>query len=155
MQRTLVILKPDAMHRRMIGRIIQRFEDKGLKPVAMKMIRMTPELAACHYAEHKGKPFYEPLLKFITSAPVVVMVLEAPAAVDMARRMVGPTFGAEAPAGTIRGDLALSNRYNLVHASDGPASAEREIARFFRPDELCPWTPCDTTWISELPWDDQ
>ncbi|MBN2584581.1 MAG: nucleoside-diphosphate kinase [Planctomycetes bacterium] len=155
MQRTLVILKPDATHRRMIGRIIQRFEDKGLRLVAMKMIRVTPELAARHYGEHKGKPFYEPLLAFITSAPVVVMILEAPGAIDMVRRMVGPTFGAEAPAGTIRGDLGISNRYNLVHASDGAASARKEIALFFRDEEICPWTPCDTTWVSELPWDGQ
>jgi nucleoside-diphosphate kinase len=154
-QRTLVILKPDAMHRRLVGRIIQRFEDKGLRPVAMKMMHITSELASRHYGEHRGKPFYEPLLKFITSAPAVVMVLEAPAAVDVVRRMVGPTFGAEAAAGTIRGDMAMSNRYNLVHASDGPASAEKEIALFFRREELCPWTPADTVWITELPWDDQ
>ena len=150
MERTLVILKPDALQRRMLGRIIQRFEDKGLKITALKMVQLTRELAERHYAAHRGKPFYEPLLAFITSAPVVAMVIEAPAAVATVRRMLGATFGAEAEPGTLRGDLAVSNRYNLVHGSDSVEAAEREIALFFRPDEIMSYTQGDAHWVSEL-----
>ena len=150
MQQTLVIIKPDAMHRRMVGRIIQRFEDKGLKIVALKMIRLSRQLAEQHYGAHKGQPFYEPLIKFSTSAPVVVMIVQAPGAIGMVRKMLGATFGAEAEPGSIRGDLAVSNRYNLAHGSDSPESAEREIALFFSAEEICEWTPADATWVSEL-----
>jgi nucleoside-diphosphate kinase len=149
-ERTLVILKPDALQRRLIGQLIARFEAKGLKLVAMKMIRVTPELAARHYAEHEGKPFYAPLMKFITSAPVVVMALEAPGVVAMVRRLVGKTFGAEAEAGTLRGDFGVSNRFNLVHASDSPDSAARELALFFNTDELLEYKMHDESLISEL-----
>ncbi len=150
MQKTLVIIKPDAMHRRLVGRIIQRFEDKGLKIVALKMIRLSQALAEQHYGVHKGKAFYEPLLKFITSTPVVIMIIEAPGAIVMVRKMLGATFGAEAEPGSIRGDLAVSNRYNLVHGSDSPGAAEKEIELFFGEDEICDWTPADSAWVSEL-----
>lgn len=150
MEQTLVILKPDALQRRMLGRIIQRFEEKGLKIAAMKMMHVTRELAERHYGVHKGKPFYEPLLGFITSAPVVVMVIEAPAAVVTVRKMLGSTFGAEAEPGTIRGDFAVSNRYNLAHGSDSAESAAREIALFFRPEEISGYDQADAPWVSEL-----
>ena len=150
MERTLVILKPDALQRRLLGRMIARFEAKGLKIVGLKMIRITPELAARHYGEHQGKPFYEPLMKFITSAPVVMLALEAPGVTAMVRRMVGKTFGAEADSGTMRGDFGLSNRYNLAHASDSPDSAARELALFFAADELLAYKMHDEPWISEL-----
>ena len=150
MEQTLVIVKPDALQRRLVGRIIQRFEQKGLRIVAMKMIRLSAELAERHYGVHKGKPFYEPLLAFITSAPVVVMVLEAPDAVATVRRLMGPTFGAEAPAGTLRGDFAVSNRYNLVHGSDSPRTSRKEIDLFFRPEEILDYRLDDARWVSEL-----
>jgi nucleoside-diphosphate kinase len=148
-ERSLVIIKPDALQRRLVGRILQRFEERGLRIAALKMIRVSPELAARHYAVHKGKPFYEPLLKFMTSAPVVVLVVEAPDAVATVRRMMGATASAEAEAGTIRGDFAISNRYNLVHGSDTPETAEREIDLFFRRDELLDYRAADAAWVSE------
>lgn len=150
MEQTLVILKPDALERRLLGRIVARFEDKGLKIVAMKMVRVSRELAERHYGEHEGKPFYEPLLAFITSAPVVPMVLEGPGAVAAVRAMLGPTHGAEAAPGTVRGDFGLSNRHNLVHGSDSSESAEREIALFFQPGELLDYDLSDAHWVSEL-----
>ena len=150
MEQTLVILKPDALQRRMLGRIIRRFEDKGLKITALKMVQLTRELAERHYAAHRGKPFYEPLLTFITSAPMVAMVIAAPTAGATVRRMLGATFAAEAEPGTLRGDLAVSNRYNLVHGSDSVEAAEREIALFFRPDEIMSYTQGDAPWVSEL-----
>ena len=150
MERTLVILKPDALQRRLIGRLIARFEAKGLKLVALKMMRVTPELAARHYAEHQGKPFYAPLMAFITRAPVVVMALEAPGVVAMVRRLVGKTCGAEAEPGTLRGDFGVSNRYNLIHASDSPDSAARELALFFAAEELLDYPMPDESLISEL-----
>jgi len=150
LQRTLVILKPDAVQRRLVGRIIERFEAKGLKIVAMKLMQVTPELAERHYGEHKGKPFYEPLLKFITSGPVVPMIIEGPEAIGVVRAMLGPTHGAEAAAGTVRGDFGMSNRYNLTHGSDSPESAAREIALFFDDDEIVDYRLDDARWVSEL-----
>lgn len=131
MERTLVLLKPDAVRRRLAGEILSRFERKGLSLVQMRLLRITPELARKHYAEHVGKPFYPGLEEYITGGPVVAAILESPEAIAVVRRMVGPTNGIEAPAGTIRGDYSLSNQLNLVHASDGPESAKREIAIFF------------------------
>ena len=147
MQRTLIILKPDAVHRGLLGRIITRFEDKGLVPAAMKLMHISPELAARLYAPHKGKPFYAGLIDYITSGPVVVTVLAGPRAIDVARKLMGRTFGYEAEPGTIRGDFGLSTTYNLVHGSDSPESAATEIALFFNDHELldyrrptAPWT---------------
>lgn len=136
MERTLIIIKPDAIQRRLVGEIIHRFERRGLRIIAMKMIKINDELAARHYAEHKGKPFYEPLLRFITAAASVVMVLEGYKAISAVRRMLGATNPAEAEPGTIRADYAMQTRYNLVHGSDGVETAKREIALFFSPDEL-------------------
>jgi nucleoside-diphosphate kinase len=135
-ERTLVIIKPDAVQRRLIGEIISRFEHKGLQLIAMKMMQIDRDLASRHYAVHKGKPFYEDLLKFITSAPVVVMIVEGHNAIEMVRRMMGATNPLEAAPGTIRADLAMETQYNLVHGSDGADTAAYEIDLFFEPREL-------------------
>jgi nucleoside-diphosphate kinase len=135
-ERTLVIIKPDAVQRRLIGEIISRFEHKGLQLIAMKMMQIDRDLASRHYAVHKGKPFYEDLLKFITSAPVVVMIVEGHNAIEMVRRMMGATKPLEAAPGTIRADLAMETQYNLVHGSDGADTAAYEIDLFFEPREL-------------------
>ncbi|MGB9687738.1 nucleoside-diphosphate kinase [Thermogutta sp.] len=147
MERTLVLLKPDCVQRRLMGRIISRFEDKGLNIIAMKMIRVTQELARKHYAEHVQKAWYPSLEEFITAAPVVAMVVEGPEAIRVVRDMVGATNGLNATPGTIRGDFGCSRQMNLVHASDGPESAARELAIFFREEELCPYTPTIQNWL--------
>ncbi len=146
MERTLVILKPDAVHRGLVGRLLARFEAKGLKIVAMKLMRASRELVETHYAEHKGKPFYEPLVRFMSSGPAVYLVLEGKGAIAMVRAMLGPTFGPDAAPGTVRGDFGVSKRFNLVHGSDSPESAAREIGLFFQPDELIDWTPITWEW---------
>ena len=131
MERTLIILKPDAVQRQLVGTILSRFEQKGLKIVAMRMLQFTSELARRHYADHVEKPFYPNLETYITSSPVVAAILEGTEAIAVVRRMIGPTSGIEAPAGTIRGDYSLSGQRNLVHASDSPEAAEREMGIFF------------------------
>lgn len=136
MERTLIILKPDALQRKLIGRIIQRFEDKGFKIVGMKMIWIDKELAHKHYQAHVNKPFFNSLLEFITSLPVIVMVLEGPEVVEQVRKMVGSTDCKKADVGTIRFDFGLSIQNNLIHASESPQDAEREINIFFNPNEL-------------------
>jgi nucleoside-diphosphate kinase len=136
MERTLVIIKPDAVQRRLVGEIVHRFERRGLRIIATKMIQIDVPLAEKHYAEHKGKPFYEPLIQYITAAPSVVMVLEGYRAINVVRRMLGATNPAEAEPGTIRADYAMQTTYNLVHGSDGPETAEREIGLFFAPEEI-------------------
>lgn len=141
MERTLIILKPDAVQRRLIGRVIQRFEDKGLTVAGMKLMRISRELAERHYAPHKGKPFYPPLLDYITSGPVIVMVLQGPRCITIARALMGATFGYDAAPGTIRGDFGASRSYNLVHGSDSPESAATEIALYFRDEELLDYVP--------------
>ena len=147
MERTLILLKPDAVQRRLVGRIIARIEEKGLKIVGLKMIRVSRELAEKHYAEHREKPFYPELVSFITSAPVVAMVVEGPRAVEVVRKMMGKTNPLEAEPGTIRGDFGLSVTMNLIHGSDSPASAAREIALFFREDELLSYATADSVWL--------
>lgn len=136
MERTLVFIKPDGVQRGLVGEIILRLEKRGLRIVALKMLRMSEQLAELHYAEHKGKDFFDPLVRHVTSGPVVAMVLEGERAIELVRRMIGSTNPAEAQPGTIRGDLALTTRLNLVHASDSPASAEVEISRFFSLNEI-------------------
>ena len=148
MERTLIILKPDCLSRRLAGRIIQRFEDKGLSIAAMKLMRISRELAERHYAVHAGKPFYPGLIDYITSGPVVVMVLAGPGAIAVCRKLMGATFGPQAEPGTIRGDFGLSRTFNLVHGSDGPESAETEIALYFEPRELVEPPMPDAAWIS-------
>ena len=131
MERTLVLFKPDAVQRRLVGRILARYEDKGLNVVAMKMIRVSVDLSRAHYAEHVDKPFYPSLEQFITGAPVVAAIIEGLEAIRVVREMVGPTSGLKAPAGTIRGDFSSSRQMNLIHASDGPDAAPREIDVYF------------------------
>ncbi|MBN1395376.1 MAG: nucleoside-diphosphate kinase [Pirellulales bacterium] len=136
MERTLVLLKPDCLQRRLMGRVVARFEDKGLNVAAMKMMRITPELAKRHYAEHVNKAWYPQLEAFITGGPVVAMLVEGPEAICVVRAMAGATNGLKAEPGTIRGDFSCSQQMNLVHASDGPDSARREIALFFADAEI-------------------
>ena len=136
LERTFVLLKPDAVARRLSGEILQRFERRGLKVVGLKLLKVTPELSKKHYAEHVSKPFYPLLEEFITAGPVVAMVLEGPDAITVIRNMLGPTNGRQAAPGTIRGDFGLSRQMNLVHGSDGPDAAAREIPLYFAPNEL-------------------
>jgi len=147
MQRTLILLKPDCVQRRLIGTIIQRFEQKGLRLVGLKFLQAARDLAEKHYAVHKGKPFYDSLLTFITGGPTVAMVWEGREAVTVARTLMGVTDGTKAPPATIRGDFALSVQNNLIHGSDSPESAATEIALWFKPEELVNWTPADAGWI--------
>lgn len=147
MERSLIILKPDAVQRRMIGRIVQRFEDKGLSIAAMKLMRISRELSERHYSPHKGKPFYPGLIDYITSGPVVVMVLQGNRAIEIARTLMGKTFGYEAAPGTIRGDFGASRSFNLIHGSDSPESAAAEIALYFKPDELLDYMPAGSEWV--------
>lgn len=135
-ERTLVLLKPDAAQRRLMGEIIGRIERKGLDIIALKMIRIDRALAEDHYAEHREKPFFGELIRFITAGPVVAMVVEGPQAITVVRAMMGATNPFQATPGTIRGDLGLDLTANLVHGSDSPESAAREIERFFRPEDL-------------------
>ncbi len=136
-ERTFIAIKPDAVLRGLTSTIIKRFEDKGYKIIGLKMLMVTPEQAAKHYAEHYGKPFYGQLIKYITSGPIVAMVLQGYNVIKGARQLMGATDPAEAQVGTIRADFAQLKEYNSVHGSDCAESAEREIAIYFTPDELC------------------
>jgi nucleoside-diphosphate kinase len=147
MERTLILLKPDCVQRRLVGRILARFEDKGLNVIAMRMMRVTPELSKQHYAEHVSKPFYPNLESFITGGPIVAAVIEGLEAIRVVREMLGATSGLKAAAGTIRGDFSSSRQMNLVHASDGPEAAAREIALYFTSDQLYPYEPTLTPWL--------
>ena len=149
MERTLIILKPDAMQRGLMGAIISRLERRGLKLVAMKLIRITPELAARHYAIHKGKPFYDGLIRYITSSPVVVMVWEGKQAIEIVRRTFGSTHPLNADPGTVRADYAVEIGRNLVHGSDGPETAAYEIPLFFNENELLTWERALDPWVME------
>jgi nucleoside-diphosphate kinase len=146
MERTLVLLKPDCVQRRLAGRVIGRFEDKGLGIIAMKLMRVTPELAKRHYAEHVQKGWYPELEGFITASPIVAMVVEGPEAIRVVREMVGATNGLKANPGTIRGDYSTSQQMNLVHASDSPESAVREIGIFFSAEEIHDYVPTIRRW---------
>ena len=143
MERTLIIIKPDAVKRRLLGEILSRIERKGLTFRGLKLVAVDEARARRLYSVHQGKPFYEPLVRFITSGPCAVAVVEGLEAIEVVRRLLGDTFGAKAAAGTIRGDLALSNRFNLVHGSDSPETAQREIALFFTEEELLQGEPPD------------
>ena len=147
MERTLVLLKPDCVERRLMGRIITRFEDKGLNIIALKMLKVTPDLAKQHYAEHVQKPFYPGLEKFITASPIVALVIEGLEAIRVVRDMLGATSGLKAAAGTIRGDYSSSRQMNLVHASDGPDAASREIGLYFKPNEINSYQPTLVGWF--------
>src|SRR5215471_18821577 len=147
MERTLILFKPDAIQRRLAGKLLTRLEDRGLKIVGMKMLRVTQELSAKHYAEQVSKPFYPLLEQFITSGPVVALVAEGPQAVAVVRGMMGPTNGAQAPPGTIRGDVGLSRQMNLMHGSDSIDAAKREIEVYFRPEELIAYETTLGGWV--------
>jgi nucleoside-diphosphate kinase len=147
MERTLILLKPDCVQRRLMGRIIARFEDKALNIIAMKMMRVTPELAKKHYAEHVQKDWYPMLEGFITGGPIVAAVIEGLEAIRVVREMLGATSGLKAAPGTVRGDYSASRQMNLVHASDGPGAAKREIALYFRDDELYFYEPTLRPWL--------
>lgn len=147
MERSLVLLKPDCVQRRLVGNIISRFEEKAINIIAMKLIQVTPELSKQHYAEHVEKPFYPGLEEFITGAPVVAMVVEGLEVIRVVRDMLGATNGLKAAAGTIRGDYSSSRQMNLVHASDGPEASQREIDLYFSPTEICQYTPTLTPWF--------
>jgi len=136
-ERTFVALKPDSVKRGLIGKIIQRFEDKGFKIIGLKMLNVTEEQAKKHYEEHIGKPFYPSLVKYITSGPIVAMVVQGFDAVASVRQIVGTTNPLNADVGTIRGDFAQLMKYNIIHASDAVESGQREIGLYFKPEELC------------------
>jgi nucleoside-diphosphate kinase len=146
-QQTLILLKPDAVQRRLIGEITGRFERKGLRLAGLKLVRAPREQAEKHYAVHKGKPFYESLLSFLTSGPTVAMVWEGREAVTVGRNLMGLTDGAKAPPGTVRGDYAISVQNNLVHGSDSPENAKLEIELWFKPEELVAFDPTDAAWV--------
>jgi nucleoside-diphosphate kinase len=148
-ERTLVIIKPDGVQRGLIGPIITRLERRGLKITAMKMIQMDYDLAQSHYAVHEGKPFYERLLEYITSGPVVVMVVEGKEAIEVVRRTMGATNPMEAAPGTIRADYGLEIGLNLVHGSDGAETAAFEIPLFFNEDEILSYSRDTDRWIFE------
>jgi len=149
MERTLVIVKPDGVQRGLIGEIILRLERRGLGLIGLKFMQITPELASRHYAVHKGKPFYEPLVAYITSSPVVVMVWEGKQAIETVRKTMGATNPVNAEPGTIRADFAVEIGRNLVHGSDGPETAAFEVPLFFREDELVSWTRSVERWVIE------
>ena len=146
-ERTLVLVKPDGVQRQLAGRIIARFEERGLKIVGLKLVKVDRDLAERHYAIHKGKPFFDGLVAFITSSPLVAMALEGPNAIGMVRTMVGATKPTEAAPGTIRGDLAIEMGQNLIHASDGSETAATELALWFRQDELLGYEREIDRWV--------
>lgn len=147
MERTLVLLKPDCVQRRLMGKVLSRFEEKGLNVIGLKMLQVTPQLAKTHYAEHVNKPFYPGLEKFITASPIVAMVVEGLEVIRVVREMLGATSGLKAAAGTIRGDYSSSRQMNLVHASDGPEAAAKEVALYFKPEEILPYEPTLIDWF--------
>jgi nucleoside-diphosphate kinase len=148
-ERTFIILKPDAMQRRLLGAILGRFEERGFKLVGLKMARLRRETLETHYADHRQKPFFQSLLSFMTAGPVVLGVLEGPRAVEVVRKMMGKTVAHQAEPGTIRGDLGVSTQYNLIHGSDSPESARREIELFFKKEELFDYGMPDAAWLKE------
>ena len=149
METTLLFLKPDAVQRGLMGRVIARLESKGLQIVGAKMMRVGRDLAEKHYAEHKGKPFYDGLLDYVTSAPVLALAVRGAGAVAVCRKLIGATHGAKAEPGTIRGDFGLSGGRNLIHGSDSLESAERELALWFNETELHDWQPEVAKWVYE------
>ncbi len=146
-ERTLIIIKPDGLQRRLIGEIISRFENKGFKLVAAKFMQVSEEQSRQLYAVHKGRDFYEALVKSICSTPILLTVWEGSGIIEMARKMIGATFGYDARPGTVRGDFCCSQRYNLVHGSDIPESAKQEIDLFFKPDEIVDYKSPDADFL--------
>ncbi len=149
MQTSLIIIKPDGIQRRLAGRILARFEEKGLQIVGAKLMKIPQRTAQQHYAPHKGKPFYPGLIEYMTSSPVLVLALRGKSAIAVIRKMLGATFGSQAEPGTIRGDFAISDGYNLVHASDSVGAAKKEIGLFFGRGEIQKYEMTDTAWVYE------
>ena len=147
MDRTFAMVKPDGVQRGLAGEIVSRFENKGIKIVALKLMMISTELAELHYSEHKGKGFFSDLVSFITSGPVVAMVLEGENIVPLVRSMMGATNPADASPGTIRGDYAMSINKNIIHGSDSPESAQREIGIFFKDEEIVAYTKAAEEWL--------
>ncbi len=150
METTLIILKPDAVQRGLVGRIVTRFEEKGLQVVGMKLTQIQHATAEQHYAPHAGKPFYEGLLRFMTSSPVVVLAVQGVGAIAICRNLMGATFGSKAAPGTIRGDFGVSNAFNLIHGSDSAEAAAKELALFFAPGEVRAWPRMIEGWVYDL-----
>ena len=150
METTLIILKPDAVQRGLCGRIISRFEDKGLQIVGMKQMTISQDLAATHYEAHKERPFYAGLVSFMTSSPVGVLAVRGVNAIAISRSMMGATFGSKADAGTIRGDFGVSNSFNLIHGSDSPEAATRELGLFFADGEVQPYDRAINQWVCDM-----
>lgn len=150
METTLIILKPDAVQRGLMGRIISRFEDKGLQVVGCKLMQISPELAATHYEAHKSKGFYAGLVRFMTSSPVLVMAVRGMGSITICRNMMGATFGSKAAPGTIRGDFGVSNSFNLIHGSDSPEAAERELKLFFKQGEVLEMNRAVEQWVYDF-----
>ncbi|SDA40768.1 nucleoside-diphosphate kinase [Methanobrevibacter millerae] len=148
-QKSFVMMKPDAVQRRLMGKIMSRFEEKGLQIVAVKLMQIDEELAKTHYGEHADKPFFPSLVEYITSSPALAMVIEGEEAITTIRKLVGATNPLEADLGTIRGDYGMNTGRNIIHASDSPASAEREIGLFFNEDEICDYQIVDNDLIYE------
>jgi len=146
-ERTLVLIKPDGVQRALIGRIVERYEQRGLRIVGMKLLRVPRELAEQHYDVHRDKPFFAGLIEFITSGPLVAMAVEGPNAIAVCREINGATRPAQATPGSIRGDLALDTGHNLVHGSDSPETAERELGLWFKPDELVDYERDIDRWV--------
>ncbi len=147
MQRTLIIFKPDCVQRRLVGDVLRRFEAKGLRIAALKLLQVPRQLGEQHYGEHKGKPFFDGLIDFITGGPVVVGILEGNEAISVVRTMLGATNGVAAAPGTIRGDYSISKQNNLIHGSDSPESADREMALWFRPEEVVEYEVAGSEWV--------
>ncbi|MEM1422967.1 MAG: nucleoside-diphosphate kinase [Planctomycetota bacterium] len=150
METTLIILKPDAVQRGLMGKIITRFEEKGLQIVGAKMMQISQELAATHYQDHKGKPFYDGLVGFMTSSPVLVLAVKGRGAIAVCRKMMGATFGSNAEAGTIRGDFGVSNSFNLIHGSDSPEAAQRELGLFFADGGVLDYQRRIEGWVYDM-----
>ena len=149
MERTLILVKVDGVQRRLVGKILSRFEVKGLKIAGLKFRQFAREVIEEHYGEHRDKPFFPNVVGFMTSGPVCAIVLEGPEAVSVCRKLIGQTQSRDADPGTIRGDLGISRQFNLVHGSDSTESAEREIALWFQEDELVDYTLCDEQWLDD------
>ena len=154
METTLIILKPDAVQRGLMGQIISRFEEKGLQIVGAKLMKISQELAATHYESHQGKPFYDGLVSFMTSSPVLVLAIRGVGSIAICRKMMGATFGSNAEPGTIRGDYGVSNSFNLIHGSDSTEAAERELGLFFKSEDLLEWDRAAECWVYDLSGDE-
>jgi len=149
MERTLILVKVDGVQRRLVGKILSRFEAKGLKIAGLKFRQFARQLIEQHYGEHRDKPFFSDVVGFMTSGPVCAIVLQGPEVISVCRKLIGQTQSTEADPGTIRGDLGISRQFNLVHGSDSAESAEREIALWFEADELVDYTLCDEQWLGD------